>query len=421
MDAANCAWYRSAMTTRSKKAPLFVHASHRSGSTFVFHVLRRLAPLVCFNEPFNDQLGTELTKTTIANRTESWDTNHRFLDASAYQEYVPAWDAIMPRYRGGAGARGFLPVGGALPPDQLAYLSGFVDYARSRGKRLALCEVQSLGRVGALRDAFAGYHVTQIRDPFSQWGSLFRLVEGDRLWWFMAVPSLQTGLNGDHPLYRLLPEELRLPKLPWPDDDRWARWGSTVDYIAMMRSIEPSALERAFRRFLSTWILNHVAAIAYSDLVLDIDDLAEDRTYRDETTCVLADEIGVAPDFAAIANYSRYYEFEAFDMAATARGTAAPLREALRDGLLAGAVGALARQPPLVAVEEAAERVLHKLDSAIMRMTRSKRRCVGNLDWARIVRSGRLRWESRAARSLARRVDRIGRPLLRAVRSTFAR
>lgn len=398
------------------KAPLFVHASHRGASTFVFHVLRRLEPLLCFNEPFNDQFGTSLTVATISRHREDWDTNHRFLETSAYQEYVPAWHAIMPRYRGGAGARDFLPTDGVLPQDQLAYLSGFVDYAASRGKRLALCEVQSLGRVGAMRDAFAGYHVTQMRDPLSQWGSLFRLVEGDRLWWFIAVPSLQVGLNGDHPLYCLLPEELHLPKLPWPADDRWARWGTTIDYISRIRQPDPQALEIAFRRFVATWILNHVAAIAHSDLVLDIDALASSRDHRERITAKLTEEIGAAPDFAGIERYSRYYDFEGFDSASAARDVATAIRRAWHDGRLAAAIGVLSSQPPQNTIDDAASQVFDKLHAAIAGMAAGERRRVSNEDWRHIVETGRLRWENRTVRTLLRSVDRISRPLRDAMR-----
>jgi hypothetical protein len=394
-------------------APLFVHASHRGASTFVFHALRRLPSLVCFNEPFNDQLGTELTPATIARHTETWDTNHRFLEASAYQEYVAAWAAVMPRYRAGMGAQGFLPAGGVMPAEQDAYLTGFGDYARTCGKRLALCEVQSLGRVGAMRGAFGGFHVVQMRNPLSQWGSLFRLAEHDRLWWFLAVPYLQIGLNGARPLYRLLPNDLKLPQLPWPADDRWERWGTTVDYIAMIKSPEPPALERTFRRYLATWLLNHVAAVSYADLVLDIDALASDEDYRRALTARLSDEIGDAPDFSGIDSFSRYYAYEAFDIASTTRSLAAEMRMLAADGRLAAAIADLGRQPPTQSIDKATTLVFGKLDAALRHMERSDRRRVSNADWAAIAQAGRLRWQNRTLRRWARRIDRFRRPFRR--------
>ena len=254
------------MTRASPPRPLFVHASPRGGSTYIFNVLRRLPPLVCFNEPFNDQFGLELTKTTIAYHKEPWDTNHEFLEKPAHHEYIAAWDEVMPRYRHGTGVRGYLPRAGVLPDEQRAYLASFFDYAASIGKRLALCEILSLGRVGAIRDAFGGYHVAQLRDPLSQWGAIFRQVEGYQAWPLLVLCLLQISQNRDEPLYRLIPDAGALPAGPWPAADRWERWGTVLEHVKVVKTAAPAGLEKAFRWHMRAWLLNNTAALAYADL-----------------------------------------------------------------------------------------------------------------------------------------------------------
>ncbi len=382
------------MTVPHADKPIFVHASARGGSTYIFNVLRRLDPLICFNEPFNDQFGTVLTQKTIGRYQERWDTNQRFLEKSAYHEYIAAWDAVMPRYRNGMGVRDYLPRDGALPDGQRAYLAGFLDYASAVGKRPALCQTESQGRAGAMRDAFGGYHVTQLRDPLSQWGSLYRLLEDDGVWWFLVLPLIQIGVNGRHPLYRLVPEAWRLPELLWPEEDRWQRLATQIAYIQQIRGEGPRGLERAFRLHMYAWMLNATASVAYSDLVLDIDRVHDDPRYRSALAAALQAEIGMAPDFSDITQFARYVDCAAFDMAAVSAEILESIRSALADGRLEGAVRTLARGSPRIPVVEAAGIVCDKLEASLRSMAAAPgRRRVSNEDWARTARSRRQRWE----------------------------
>ena len=383
----------------------------------MFNVLRRLPQLVCFNEPFNDQFGLELTKSSIAHHKEPWDTNHEFLDRPAHYEYIAAWDHVMPRYQHGAGVRGFLPVGGVLSDEQRAYLASFIDYAASIGKRLALCEVQSLGRVGAIRDAFDGYHVAQFRDPLSQWGAIFRQVEGYQAWSLLALCLLQISQNRDQPLYRLIPDADILPSLLWPASDRWERWGTIVEHVKLIKSEDPAALARAFRWHVLAWMLNNTAAVAYADLSLDIDALHDDPQYLRGITSTLGAEIGTVPDFSDVQKFSRFYSYEGFDVAQTCRSLMLDYEAALADGKLEAAIGALASRPPLRPVVDAAHLIVEKLDRSLREFAAaSDRRHVSNEAWAKLVRSSRLRWESRHFRHFARRLDGFAVPLASAAR-----
>lgn len=214
-----------------------MHASPRSGSTCFFNVLRRNASLMCFNEAiidvFSDYGRQDIGRFKAA---QNWNVNHHFLDRDDFDEFVAAWHAVMHHYPPFPSFQDYLPPNGVLPPALHAYLSGLIDYARSHGKWPAFCEIHSRGRAGALRGAFAGFHIAQYRDPLSQFGSFFRPVAEAGEWGFLTFPLMELGISGEHPLYRLVPEPWRVPVLPWPADDRAQRWASAVHYISLVAS-----------------------------------------------------------------------------------------------------------------------------------------------------------------------------------------
>jgi hypothetical protein len=59
---------------------IFVHASARGGSTYIFNVLRRTESLLCFDEPISDDF-TYFDKNDYARRVArgQWNWSHSFL------------------------------------------------------------------------------------------------------------------------------------------------------------------------------------------------------------------------------------------------------------------------------------------------------------------------------------------------------
>src|SRR5262249_29211206 len=157
--------------------------------------------LICFNETISEVF-SRYGKNDIAQfkATQKWDLNHNFLDRDDFDEFIEAWDAIMPFYPPFPAFQDYVPPNGVFPPDIRAYLHAVMTYARGRGKRPVLCEIHSRGRVGALRSAFAGFHIAQYRDPLSQFGSFFRPVAEAGEWFFLTFPLKEMGISGDHPL-----------------------------------------------------------------------------------------------------------------------------------------------------------------------------------------------------------------------------
>ncbi len=408
----------------SREPPIFVHASPRSSSTYFFNVLRRDPSLMCFNEvlmdgkrDFPEYRKPELPANPAVNKPTSWNVNHHFLDRPDDQEFMEAWDAIQHVYPLAPAFRGYLPWDGALSRDVKDYFSGLRDFASLKGKRAVFCEINSRGRAGALRDAFGGFHVAQIRDPISQFGSFYRPLEEAGEWGFLVHPLKEIGISGDHPLYKVVPQEWRPPVLPWPATDRTRRWASAVEYVLLLSDQRPDALAHAFRWHMFAWLLSNLAAVSYSDFVLDIDRAHDDAAYRKETAKVFASVTGTGVDFSDLTKFSRYYQFEAFDMATVALQAVSAVRDALTDGRLEKVLGLLARSPAQLSASESTELLFAKVEHSLTGFAASSgRRFVSNEDWKRLVKKHEFPWvvaRNRTVREAARKIYPLAAPIVR--------
>ena len=413
-------------TVRSEASefdPVFVHASARSGSTYVFSVLRRIESLMCFNEAIMDGKLDYADFKRASERPpgdgdpKAWDVNHHFLDREDYEEFLDAWgDAthLCPEF---PVFQDYLPANGIPRADLVAYLAALMAFARARNKRPALCEINSRGRAGALRATFGGYHVAQYRNPLSQFGSFVRALEDGGTWGFLSHPVTELGVNASHPLYRLLPERWRAPAFPWRAETRARRWGSDARYIAYTASARPDWAERLFRWHLFAWILNNVVAVSYSDLTLDVDKVHDDAGYRASIVESLAAALGAPPDFSDISKFERYYEFEAFKMAEVCEQVAAVVRRARDDGRLDAAVRMLGQHPPPTPPAAAADLLLAKIDESLSSMALSaRRRRFTPAEWTALAAKNRKLWHAPATIWVAERIYPLAAPAGRIAR-----
>jgi hypothetical protein len=411
------------MTRISEFDPVFVHASARSGSTYVFSVFRCNQSLMCFNEAIIDGKRDYAAFRTVSDRDsrgdkpQKWDVNHHFLDREDFAEFLDAWDEVMHLCPEFPTFQDYLPSGGVLQAELVAYLSGLMSYARSRNKRPVLCEINSRGRAGALRGAFGGYHITQYRDPLSQFGSFVRpLIEGGA-WGFLSHPVTELGVNSSHPLYRVVPEQWRAPNFPWRAETRARRWGSDARYIALTASTRPESVEQLFRWHMFSWFLNNLAAISYSDASLDIDKAHDDAGHRASIVATLAPEIGAAPDFGDIRKFDRYYEFESFDMAEVCDQVVSAVKNSLDDGRLDAAVRTLGTRPSITPTAAAAGLLLDKIrESLSSMMSGAGRRRISAEEWADLAAKNRKIWHQPGVRWVAERIYPLAAPVGRMAR-----
>jgi hypothetical protein len=399
--------------------PIFVHASPRSGSTYIFNVLRRMGPLLCFDEPISDDF-TYFGKNEFIGRVArgQWNWSHSFLERYSQAEFVDAWDNVMHLYPPAPAFRDYVPQGGVLPNELRRYLSALINYASMNGKRAALCEIYSRGRVGALRDTFGGFHVAQFRDPLCQFGSSFRALQEFGAWIFIITPLRELGLSGEKPLYSIIPEGWRVPALPWPAEDRAQRWATTEQHLSMILSSDPSTLEKVFRWHLLSWFLHNLAAIVHSDFVLDIDKAHDDLEYREFARDIFHTEIGVAPDFTDLTKFPRYYGFEGVDIVRLCDEIVTAINNAQDNGQLEAAIASLGRGRPTVSSIVAINTLRTKLDDALAQMASTDNLIyVTNDDWKSIVRRHRHVWANPQLRSVMRHIYPVALPIVQAART----
>lgn len=408
------------MATGRNKGPIFVHASQRSGSTYFFNVLRRMDSLICFDEAINDYFGHYGKEHFVRRKSHrSWNWSHNFLDRYSQTELVEAWDEVMNLYPPAPAFRDYVPATGVLAGEVRRYLGALIDYAAAREKRAAFCEIYSRGRAAALKDAFGGFHIAQYRDPLSQFGSAFRALQEFGAWTFLIIPLQELGLRNENPLYSIVPREWRVPALPWPANDRAQRWASTEEYVALILSSDQHALERVFRWHLLSWILNNLAAVAYSDFALDIDKAYDDLDYRQSVREVLRREVETNADFSNLTKFSRYYRFEDFDICSVTTEVVAVIKKTQENGELDAAVASLAKGRPTLSSGEAVRLLCAKIDAALAGwVSTDKPTRVTRADWSELVRKHRHIWANPRLRTLMQKMYPLALPMVQAARNT---
>jgi len=405
--------------------PVFVHASPRSGSTYFFQVLRRNESLICFNEAIVDgkagyaRFRRPRERQRLRGRgAQKWDINHDFLDREDFEEFLDAWDEVMHLCPESPTFHDYLASDGIISRDLVVYLSALIKYAISREKRPVFCEVYSRGRAGALRSAFAGYHIAQYRDPLSQFGSFLRAAIDGRIWYFLANPLTSLGTSHTHPLFRLIPEDWRAPNFSWRTETWARRWGSEGKYFAAAASLQPNNIESLFRWHMFSWVLENLAAISYSDMALDMDKVHDDLNHRAAICSILEQKLGgVSPDFSDIRKFERYYEFDSFDVEMVCKEVMLVITDALQNGNLDVALRSLGKQPPIVRSATAVEALLDKVHNSLAAMPLSSgRRYMREAEWRIIVRKNRKIWFNPFVRWFAERIYPLARLIVHAGR-----
>ncbi|RWM40207.1 hypothetical protein [Mesorhizobium sp.] len=163
--------------SESGRDPLFIHSLHRSGSTYIFNVLRRVTIgskpcYTCFQEPIHEialysRHNPDLLLQFEGSGSFQRTSRHPELEKPYFQELYDvhsAWkDVISPDivYSG--------YFGGVAVSETSAYLKAIIEAAPSRA---IIQECRTPLRIAVLKEQLGGFHVFLWRNPWDQWWSL---------------------------------------------------------------------------------------------------------------------------------------------------------------------------------------------------------------------------------------------------------
>ena len=157
-------------------APVFLHSSWRTSSTWLWQQFRYLPETLCFYEPFHENLVKMTRQTAGEFDANSWGSGHA--------QTAPYFFEFLPLIRKGGGVRlyrqsfaydRFIPDGGltgSLTPDEIRYVALLLRTACKNDRTPVLGFTRSLGRIAPLKSVFGGIHVFLLRNLWGQWMSV---------------------------------------------------------------------------------------------------------------------------------------------------------------------------------------------------------------------------------------------------------
>jgi len=272
------------------KAPVFLHSSWRTGSTYVWAKFRPLADAYCYFEPLNEHLATA-TQSFIDTFGPWTYANHPQLEAPYLEEFRPliASEGGVPDFPGALTYGHFAADRGDHLPALEAYFSKLRVFAESRNKSPVYGCVRTDLRLGWFRHHLAGVHIAIRRDHRRQFISyLNQAVQGNK--YFLERGWVILGANRDNPVFAPLIKLFDVPAYEGPPE------GRDKFYAQFSWYTEWSKLYTIFYllHLLAMKSLNSVTM----DLSIDLDDLTANPHKVPEVEEKLAVLTGATISFA---------------------------------------------------------------------------------------------------------------------------
>ncbi|RBP18305.1 hypothetical protein DFR50_101249 [Roseiarcus fermentans] len=267
---------RSALA-RAASAPVFIHSSWRTSSTWLWAKLRSAPTAIAYCEVFHERLASLTIEYLRRNDYSGWNSKH--------PEGAPYFLEFAPLVGPGGAARGydrrmavdwFVPLeglGGPLRDAERTYLEGLIAAAAERGKVAVLTDTRTLGRFTAIAGAFPGVHVLLVRNLFHQWASYTeQWANGNGYFLDMLFATVEAAARAD-PFARLLAD--------WFD-------------VGERSPLNPAT----FQLFLLFHLYLTVHAHDAANLVVDVNQVAAEPERRAAVEAALAAAVGAPIDLA---------------------------------------------------------------------------------------------------------------------------
>jgi hypothetical protein len=163
----------------SLPAPIFLHSSSRTSSTWLHNKFRVDRDFYCFFEIFREVLAVLNTEHITENVHDGWQSNH--------EKMPPYFLEFLPLVQSEGGVKhansqfmleGFIPktgINSELPAPQKTYVQSLIDFAHTQNRKPFMSCTWILGKSGVVQKAFGGTHILLVRDLFTHWCSFAKL------------------------------------------------------------------------------------------------------------------------------------------------------------------------------------------------------------------------------------------------------
>ena len=268
---------------------IYLHSSWRAASTYVWAKFRQRPDAYCYFEPLNEHLASATAEIIDGFRPWSY-AHHPDLDAPYLEEFRPL---IGP----GGGIKGF-PVhltfgrycadGDTLLPELEAYLADLARLAARLGRRPVYGFVRTDLRVSWFRARMPGLHIFICREPRRQFLSILSQAKQGNPYFLLRGLVILLH-NREEPAFAPLLSAIDLPALVE---------SSELRELCQGRLTPETPLAQIYVIFYFMRLLARQLGEARCDLVIDIDRLSLDDSYRRETEIRIRDLTGMAISFA---------------------------------------------------------------------------------------------------------------------------
>ena len=259
-------------------APVFIHSSWRTGSTWLWEKLRQAPTTIAYCEIFHERLARCDIAEMRDNDFARWNSKHPE-GAPYFLEFGPLIGAngAVRGYAPSMAVDDFMPEGGVAGPltsAEQAYLEGLIGAALARRRVPVLTDTRTLGRFSAIAKACPGRQVLLVRNIFHQWASYSeQWAQGNDYFFHMQWRTIEAARRD--PFVALLAE--------------WFDRGEKTPQSAA-----------AFQLFLLFHLYLYASAYNSADLIVDLNGIEADPDARALAEAGLADCVRFPVDLSDV-------------------------------------------------------------------------------------------------------------------------
>ncbi len=302
--------------TPQTAAPVFIHSSPRTSSTWFWLKFRELPSTLCYYEPFSYTIGTLWPEHASTLGGSSWESRHPPADPY-FREYIPLLRETVgvEHFEQAMTIQWFIPQGGLrgeLRPSEKHYLSLLIRHASEAGKVPVLGDCWSLGRMWAIKQAFGGFNIFLYRNPWLQWLSYLSYGQRGDMTFYVTV--MDTIFRDDDPFFRYLLERgvkhaAENPARVTKDGELPLRWQRMYANVSRDQDkadqLEFLPEHQMFALFMGLHIYLYLHARLCADLAADVTRMARDERYRSEIEQAIKQKTGLPVSLADVAEIER--------------------------------------------------------------------------------------------------------------------